>query len=216
MYSRCTYDNGVCKATEASCHQAREGNSNSDCWFWGLCHPVDGACRATSDADCQQSDFCAAGGRCQLDGGHCVATEATCAKLARCQAFPGCAFYAGICNTPKGPGEDCAFDCKYFGMCSVMPAGASNPQLFYCAPTSDADCQQSTGCASFGRCHLVAGDCQPLTDADCATSSGCEYDANCRLKNGRCVPGTNEDCAQSNWPCKQHGLCRFVDGACQK
>jgi hypothetical protein len=126
----CGYVDGKCVLTEDGCSK-----SEIPCGLSGLCHLGNGACVATSDADCQMpfgacSDCafkgaCATIGNCHVKDGACIATLAS-----ECKKSQQCAF-AGKCSLD---GEACI-------------------------AATDSDCASSEVCRTAGQCTAVMGVC---------------------------------------------------------
>ena len=53
------------------------------------------------------------------------------------------------------------------------------------------------------------------TEQKCSTLMACSMQGRCTNKGDLCVATSDAECKQSSG-CKQHGLCRAVDGKCEK
>jgi hypothetical protein len=126
----CGYVDGKCILTDDGC-----AKSEIPCGLSGLCHLGDGACVATSDADCQMpfgtcpdcafKGACATSGACHVQNGACIATMASDCKKSQ--------------------------ECSFAGKCSLD--GAT------CIAATDADCAGSEVCRTAGQCTAVMGTC---------------------------------------------------------
>jgi hypothetical protein len=126
----CGYVDGKCVLTDEGC-----AKSEIHCGLSGLCHLGDGACVATSDADCQTpfgqcpdcgfKGPCAISGACHMKDGACIATM------------------AGECQKSQ--------QCSFAGKCSLDGEA--------CIAATDADCAASEVCRTAGQCKAVMGSC---------------------------------------------------------
>jgi len=65
----CDERNGVC-FSPVDRAKVRECANSAKCFKFGACTPVNGVCRAVTDEDCRQSQFCKLFGQCKVaDGG---------------------------------------------------------------------------------------------------------------------------------------------------
>lgn len=89
--------------------------------------------------------------------------------------------------------------CKSQGMC--QPSGNT------CIPSSEQDCQKSSGCKGLGRCGLATVSniliCVPTTKAMCEQSYACKNHGSCSLSRNRCVVVSDADCANVPY-CLEH------------
>ena len=98
------------------------------------------------------------------------------------------------------------FDCKKYGLCSMVDG--------VCKATRDKDCAESSRCKTHGLCSVIDGECKAVRDKDCAESSECKTDGLCSAVDGECKATKNKDCAESSW-CKKYGDCSPIDGTCR-
>lgn len=102
---------------------------------------------------------------------------------------------------------------------AAAPVAAPAPPVFVdCGPSSP---EHGAECRDSGRCTSRDGRCV-ATEGDCLRSTYCKTQGLCELEGDSCIRrfSSDDDCAKSRGkyrinPCKDDGLCTFVDGKCK-
>ena len=98
-----------------------EWTTLSQCAAEGRCTPTDGACVATSDAECRASQGCRWLGLCAARGGRCVAADGASCRFARvCGENGRCAPVSGECRATSDADCRASLMCRKIGWCSVQ------------------------------------------------------------------------------------------------
>lgn len=169
--------------------------------------------RATRDADCVATPYCASLGFCSVKDGECTA-----AKDEDCKFTAGCLLRGACTATPEGrcmlrKSEDCPREaCAVDGRCT------KDDDDILCSAHTDADCKQSYACRAEGRCMALGGGCSgPGTPREntCRGSLECLLDGRCELGAfGSCEATSDADCAASQ-ACAERGECKAIGGYCK-
>lgn len=155
--------------------------------------------------DCGATAACSLWGRCQSQGGQCVARTSECEATDRCRSIGMCVAGNGECAEPAGAAEGCARDCAWWGGCA-KPGER-------CQAQTPAHCASSIACKRFGACQLDLGSCVAKTSADCQASEACRERGFCSFQDDKCQAATDADCASSEL-CRAAGACKASGGLC--
>jgi hypothetical protein len=102
--------------------------------------------------------------------------------------------------------------CSQEGRCGTRFSG----DFYSCYPTGTADCQQSTGCTTGGRCVYdplrgrIDACVHPLTlgPPTSPCTERCKLFGQCAIDKGSCVASSDAECRASDY-CLEHGRCQF-------
>ena len=113
------------------------------------------------------------------------------------------------CITKESANERCKTHHRFKGGCEKN--GACTWKEGQCAPASEADCLQSSGCKADARCTFNGKDgCILTSDEDCKKSESCSKLSRCSFdkETKKCVPGSDAEC-KNQADCKHAAACSF-------
>lgn len=173
-----------CEATESVCAKF------AGCAALGRCGVKDGACAATSDAHCKNTENCKTDGLCSAVNGACTAQGDDCRSARACTEYARCTVRGNACVAASSADCELSKMCSRQGYCTFVEGR--------CQLAAQADCEKTTGCKLYGSCHFVQD----------THKSGME-------ETPGCVIGSNADCRRAE-VCKTRGYCRKGTRACTK
>jgi len=197
-------------------------------------------CIPGTKADCEASEACTNGEKCQLEKEVCVVSDEFCRFSENCKKLGKCSRIGNSCL----PRFD--QDCENAEVCSKEKKCLVNQTETACVKTragvckspckrnedctgcpkkrgicdqgicSDKKCSESPECKSSGQCSRKAERCIASKSSDC--TKVCKENGHCTVdpKTEKCIAGSDKDCAQSDL-CKKKRFCKVNKdkGVCQ-
>ena len=144
-----------------------------------------------SQKGCETSLLCSLFGRCNLQGGECIAHQASsCEKSKNCRDHRACLFdpLTSSCLTLPPP-LSCEKACQLQGKCTLQTLKKQSPNSpnQRCVSRSNEECRQSEICKKYGQCTAVNGRCIASRHQDCQQGIQCRLFGYCRASLGRCI-----------------------------